>query len=467
MTLNGKRVLVVGLGASGEAATRLALGEGATVVVVDAAASPSLLERADPLRSQGAEVRLGCADWPGGRFDRVIVSPGIPENSPWLLEARTRKIPLQSELELGWSRRRCRVVAVTGSNGKSTAVRLLTDCLCASGLRAEAAGNIGTPVCEVVSSGRTLDWLVLEVSSFQLETCFSFQPDIGVLLNIQPNHLDRHPSLEVYRSLKLRLFAHQEAKDLAILPIGLMEDFQKALPYTLCPTWTFGGPGDEAARFRYEKGRVLRAGLNPVSLRDTDFDNEVLGLTAAAVAAAAIACGVEEDGIESALRVYQPLPHRMQSVGARAGIRFIDNSKATTLAAMIASLLMTRGPVRLIAGGLPKETDWSAARPLLAASVRGVYLIGTAAESMAVAWADLVPCVLCVTLEEAVARAAREAVCGETVLLAPACASFDQFRSYAERGERFAKAAADWCAAQESEKRHERVKVRARGGITR
>jgi UDP-N-acetylmuramoylalanine--D-glutamate ligase len=208
---------------------------------------------------------------------------------------------------------------------------------------------------------------------------------------------------------------------------------------------TFGGPEDPPSEVRYEPGRVLGIGPRPVSLRGTSFDNGVLGPAAAAVVAAAALCGVGVDAMESALRGFRPLPHRMEPVGERARVRFVDNSKATTLAAMIASLRMTPGPVRLIAGGLPKETDWSAANPLLEASVRGVYLIGQAAESMAAAWSGSVPCLRCGTLEVAVARAAAEAAPGETVLLAPACASFDQFRSYAERGERFVRAVSEWC----------------------
>jgi UDP-N-acetylmuramoylalanine--D-glutamate ligase len=446
MTLNGQRILVAGLGASGEAATRLALGEGATVVVVDEAVSASLEERADALRAQGAEVRLGCTAWPGGRFHRMIVSPGIPWDSPWLEEARARGLPFESELELGWSRRTGRVVAVTGSNGKSTAVRLLADCLRAGGLTAEVAGNIGTPVCEGVASGRKLDWLVLEVSSFQLETCFALQPDLAILLNVQPNHLDRHPSFEAYRDLKLRLFARQSVADWAILPADLVETMRAVCPAARGRILTFGGPEDSVAAIRYTPGRVSGVGPRPVSLLDTAFDNGVLGPAVAALVAAANACGVGPDAVESALRSYRPLPHRMESVGECGGVRFIDNSKATTLAAMMASVVMTRGPVRLIAGGLPKETDWSAARALLASSVSGVYLIGLAAESMAAAWSDRVPCVQCGTLDQAVIRAAGEAVAGETVLLAPACASFDQFRSYSERGECFAKASAEWCS---------------------
>lgn len=448
MNSRGQRILVAGLGASGEAATRLALGEGAAVVAADSADTPALRPRAEALRALGAEVRLGRPDWPGGRVDRVIVSPGVPSDSPWHREARRLGIPLQSELEFGWSRRAGRAAAVTGSNGKSTAVRLLTDCLAAGGFRAAAAGNIGTPVCEAVAAGQGKDWLVLEVSSFQLETCFELRPDLGLLLNVQPNHLDRHPDFETYRGLKFSLFGRQGPADLALLPGDLAEAVRAACPDARGRILTFGGPGDPAPAVRYEPGRILGAWPRPVSLSGTPFDNEVLGPAAAAVAAAAAFCGAGPAAMESALRDFRPLPHRMEPVGEFRGVRFIDNSKATTLAAMMASLRMISGPVRLIAGGLPKEADWSAAGLLLEARARGVYLIGQSAETMAAAWSGRAPCARCGTLEAAVARAASEAEPGETVLLAPACASFDQFRSYSERGERFASAVADWLAAR-------------------
>ncbi|HOW97843.1 MAG TPA: UDP-N-acetylmuramoyl-L-alanine--D-glutamate ligase [Kiritimatiellia bacterium] len=433
-----KRALVLGLGESGEAAARLLRAEGAAVMAADGVDTPALREKAGRLSAEGIEVALGANPLPCGAFDLAVVSPGLPPASPWLQEVKRRGIPAISELELGWSRRSCRVVAVTGSNGKSTAVKWLAEALQQAGLRAMPAGNYGAAICRVVREQPGLDWLVLEVSSFQLETVDAFRPEVGVLLNILPNHLDRHGSMESYAALKARLFARTLPSDTCLVPAARRDEV-RALSGG-AGRWLAFGAGPESD-YRWREGRVWRGGAACADLRGTRFDNDVLGPAAAAVVAAAEACGADAACAERAARDFQPLPHRMQKVAEGWGVWFVDDSKATNVAAMVAALRMAGRPVRLVAGGLAKETDFRPAREVLREFARGVYLVGHAAEAMRRAWSDAVPCVLCGTVDEAVRRAAKEAAAGETVLLSPACTSYDQYKNYGERGEHFARCA--------------------------
>ncbi|MBU0714943.1 MAG: UDP-N-acetylmuramoyl-L-alanine--D-glutamate ligase [Verrucomicrobia bacterium] len=448
-----QKALVLGLASSGEAATRLLLAEGTQVVVMDRGDSAILCRRAAALQALGAEVHLGVTVPPRGNFEIAIVSPGIAASSDTVQSVMARGIPVITELELGWSRCACRVLAISGSNGKSTLVKLCAEALAQAGRSVAIAGNYGPPVSAVVSEHRPcrrrrpLDWLVLEVSSFQLETVQAFRPDVGVLLNVTPNHLDRHGDFQTYRQIKSRLFARMTPADTGVMDRNILPEI-RALAGS--PNrWITAGvnptPGvHPTPEFFYQSGAIHNSlGREKVELRGTQFDNEIMGLTAAAAAAALAACGVEGRCrrlgrcLAAAARVFQPLPHRLQNVGAVRGIRFVNDSKATNLAAMMAALTMTRGPVRLIAGGLPKCESYGPARELLAEKVVTVYLIGQAAEAMATAWRGAVPCVMGGTLEQAVAKAWREAKPGDTILLSPACASFDQFRSFEERGECF------------------------------
>ncbi len=427
--------LVLGLAASGEAAARLLLAEGARVCVVDRKSDEALRRRASALEALGARVCLGQAELPAGPFAVGVVSPGIPESSDWVRAARER-MPVISELELGASRAPGRILAVSGSNGKSTLVKLCLEALLCAGRRAAAGGNYGPPVSQLVRERRDWEWLVLEASSFQLETVRAFRPDVAVLLNMYPNHLDRHGDLETYRRLKSRLFSRMRPEDAGVLPAA--EAVAVARLAASSNRWLTFGAAPEADAC-YAHGAVAhRPSGESVSLTGTLFANEVMGLTAAAAVAALGACGEPVAAVGQAAWKFQPLPHRMQALGARRQVRFVDDSKATNLAATLAALQMTPRPVRLIAGGLPKHESYAAARTPLAEKAAAVYLIGTAAEAMAAAWGDIVPCRLVRTLSAAVDAAWREAQPGDTILLSPGCASFDQFRDFSERGAQFA-----------------------------
>lgn len=434
--------LVLGLGVSGYAAAGLLRREGAGVIVADAADRGVVTERADRLRRAGCSVLLGpqalsraLAEGPEAAF--AVVSPGFAPDSEWLKTLAERGVQVISELELGASRCSCPMLAVTGTNGKSSAVTLCVAAMQRAGLKAVAAGNIGSPLCEAAEAGTDLDAVVVEVSSFQLETVREFHPRAAILLNIQPDHLDRHGSMEAYRALKVKLFADMNPQDTAVLPVREKSWLSGACPGSGRRVW-FGA--SEEADARYADGEVRFRGRlqgTAVNLRGTRFHNDVLGPQAAAVGAGLLAWGVPSDAFERAVREFVPLPHRMQDVADIRGVRFVNDSKATNLAALKAALQMSSGPMRLIAGGRRKQNNLSSVKECLAKRVRAVYVIGESAGEMAAAWRDTVPCVCCTDLADAVHRAWREAGDGETILLSPGCASFDQFRNFEDRGHRF------------------------------
>jgi UDP-N-acetylmuramoylalanine--D-glutamate ligase len=432
----------LGLGVSGEAAADLLLDEGVEVSIVDAGDGAALRERAARFERRGARAMLGCAaDAAPAAFgepaDLAVVSPGIPADGAWVRALEARGVAVISELELGARHCRCPMLAVTGTNGKSTMVKLCAEALGLAGKRAVIAGNYGTALCEVAKRSETLDWAVVEVSSFQLERIDSFHPAVGVLLNVQPDHLDRHGTMEAYRRVKTKLFENMKATDRGIV---FMEDAAGAMGAADCRWSTFGT--DEGADFRYAGGYVWTpggaGGARKIDVSGTLFDNPILGITAAAAVAVMTACGEDPLAVGDAARAFQPLPHRMTPVGMFGGVTFIDDSKGTNLAAMQAAILMCKGPVRLIAGGRLKEDNLDGVKELLAKRVKSLYVIGEGAERIGRAWSDVVACVHAGTLRRAVEAAWRDSEPGDTVLLSPACASFDQFRNYKERGEEFA-----------------------------
>ena len=427
--------IVLGLGSSGVAAARLLLRQGAKVTVVDSGASAALEASARELRESGIEVLISVRDLPAGDWALAVLSPGISSDGPWVTALRGRRIPVIAELELGWRACRSRMLAVTGSNGKSTLVKLCREALEKSGFSAVAGGNYGTPVSALALLDPAPDWLVAEVSSFQLETVERFTPDAGILLNLNPNHLDRHGTMEVYSALKARLFAGMRDGQAAVIPEAASAVVRQAIP-SGATLRTFG-LGEEAS-FRYAGGFITGPGLDaPVSVAGTPFDNEVMGVTAAACVAALASSEVSPQAVTRAAREFERLPHRMQTVAVVRGVTFVNDSKATNLAALAAGVRMAQGPVRLIAGGLLKETDLDSVKKSLVNKVRGVYIIGKFSHAMASAWQDAAPCRICVDLREAVMRAWGDARDGEVVLLSPGCASFDQFRSFEDRGEQF------------------------------
>jgi UDP-N-acetylmuramoylalanine--D-glutamate ligase len=428
-------VLVLGLGASGEAAVQLLLQQGRRVRVVDAGLNAGLEQKAQQLRAKGCEVMIGSRSLPEGPVELAVVSPGIADTDPWVLALRGKGIPVISELELGWRACRSRILAVTGSNGKSTLVKLCCESLQHAGFTALPGGNYGMPLSALACVEPPPAWVVVEVSSFQLEAVEQFVPEAGILLNLNPNHLDRHGTMEQYAGMKARLFRCMGPRQVAVIPEKVPPPVLAALPAG-CRVSTFGLSNHST--FFYADGCIRGTGLSqPVPVNGTIFDNEVMGVTAAACVAALVGAGVPPECVTTAATAFQSLPHRMQTVAEIDGVRFINDSKATNLAALSAGVRMTRGPVRLIAGGLLKENDLDSVKKILVNKVLGVYIIGKYSLVMAAAWKNEVACVVCADLKEAVKRAWQDAKKGDVILLSPGCASFDQFKGFEDRGEQF------------------------------
>ena len=431
------RCLVLGAGVSGIAAARLLDAIGASVVLLDASSEDLLRKARLALASTSVRLLPSASSLPDGDFDLCVTSPSIALDHPWLAACSRRAIPVLAEMELGFAFWPGRLLAVTGSKGKSSVVKLCAETLTMAGHPAAPCGNYGTPLSEIVLDNPGLEWAVAETSSFQLEHVDAYRPDVAILLNLQADHLNRHGTFEEYAAMKFRLFRRQGGTDAAFLPAEM--DFHGQKVPSNVPVHRFGSSDSASWRYRPSsvvgefEGKELRFDLS-----GSWFDNPVLGEAAAAICGALTCCGLVPEEISAGFRAYKPLPHRMQVVRVVKDVIYVDDSKATSLAATAAAIRMTRTPVRLIAGGRFKERDATFLKDLLSKSVKKVYLIGECAETFFKAWDDAVPCVVCGTLGNAVGKAREEAEKGDTVLLSPGCASFDQFAGYGERGERFA-----------------------------
>ena len=441
--LRDKNVLVLGLGRSGLAAATLLRRDGARVVVRDEGAGDLLQERASQLRQLGVQVELGDHfDW-STRFDLAVLSPGIAPERPMVRELARRQTPVLSELELAYRFCLCPIVAVTGTNGKTTTTELITAMLQGCDKRAAAAGNIGFALSDAAEQSAGLDALVVEVSSFQLEKVERFRPEIGVWLNLTPDHLDRHGSLAEYARAKARLFLNQKREDVAIVSDQALAWAHRVgcqFPGRLLTISASGGPADlwlDAADGRTIWcwlpeccGIVLR--LDETNLRGRHNAENIL-----ATVAAGIALGLPVRGIRRAIGAYCPQPHRCEFVAEINGVTYINDSKATNVDAVEQALRSLAGPVVLIAGGRDKALDFSTLKEVIARKVKLAVLIGETADRLNAAWSGVVPCQQAATMADAVGVAARHAGRGETVLLSPACASFDMFQNYEHRGDEF------------------------------
>ena len=428
------RALVLGGSISGEWAARLVLAQGGRVTLLDESEGTKLAEVAERVRAAGGDVLFGKRALPEGDYDVCVASPAFALNHVWIRACQERNIPVISELELGACYWRGKMIAITGSKGKSSLVKFCSDTLNLAGLPASPAGNYGIPLCQLVMENSDLAWAVVEVSSFQMEHSPTFHPQIALLLNFQPDHLDRHADLAEYKELKFRMFANMNGNDYALLPAGLEDE---GLMNPQVPCSRFGS--EKTSDWCYEQGTIVhRQSPLRIAIQETWFDNAILGVAAAAASAILLRGGVPKEAVVQGFKTFKPLSHRVQIIGTDAkGVTWVDDSKATSLTAMAAALQMVKKPVRLIAGGLLKEKDLFFLKDLLTQTTQKVYLIGQCAGEMEDAWASTVPCEIYGTIDRAVAAAAQEAQSHETVLLSPGTASFDQFSSYRERGERF------------------------------
>ncbi|HEX9891950.1 MAG TPA: UDP-N-acetylmuramoyl-L-alanine--D-glutamate ligase [Actinomycetota bacterium] len=439
MNLRGRRVLVVGLGHSGLAAAEALRERGAKVTVSEARPAEDLGEAAAAADGLGATVRAG-GHHPShlNGAELVVVSPGVPEGAPILTEAAARGVEVWSELELGARLATCPYVAITGTNGKTTTTELVAAAMREAGRDAVACGNVGHPFSRAAREGRQA--LVVEASSFQLRFHRTFHPRVSALLNLAPDHLDWHPSMEAYAAAKARIFEQQGGSD---VHAGNAADSAARRVSERAPcavAWfTDGPPGpDHAAGFEDDRLVVrwhgARHDLGPPVDRSGTFR-----ANASAAALCAMAFGVDPGAVQRALAAHVVGEHRGRVVAEVAGVRFVDDSKATNPHAAVASI-SGHERVVLIAGGLSKGVDLGPLRSV-ADRLAAVVAIGRAAEEIASLFEGVVPVRRARTMEAAVEEAAGLAGAGTDVLLAPACASMDMFRDYRERGERFAAAA--------------------------
>jgi UDP-N-acetylmuramoylalanine--D-glutamate ligase len=443
MDLKNKRVLVVGLGKSGVSAALYLRKLGARVTVSDARSSEALAKEIPALLAAGVMVETGGHGvLTFRRQDLIVISPGVPLTTPDVQRSISAGVPLIGELELASQGLRGQIIAITGSNGKTTTTSLVGHILEHAGLDTKVGGNIGLPVVELVAESTDETWSVLEVSSFQLETIDTFRPHIAAVLNITPDHLDRHGTFENYAAAKTRITENQTPDDFLVLnaedkPTQMVAAKTKAQIY-----WFSGVRRIKQGAFAHGDGIyfIAQEGGTPepimplaeVSLRGAHNVENVL----AAIAMAKLA-GVSTEAIRSGVASFHAVEHRLQFVAKVRGVDYYNDSKATNVDATAKALASFSGGVRIILGGKDKGSDYTTLLPLLRERTVAVYLIGAAASIIQKQLGDQITLTPAGSMEAAIRLAYGAAQPGETVLLAPACASFDQFENYEHRGRVF------------------------------
>ena len=443
MELKNKRVLVVGLGKSGLAAALFLRDRGARVTVSDTRSAAALAKEIPMLMDAGVMVESGGHGLlTFRRQDLIVVSPGVPLETPEIAQAAAFGTEVIGELELAARFLDGEIVAITGSNGKTTTTTLIGRIFADAGLPTAVGGNIGLPVIELVGESRSETWNVLEVSSFQLETVTTFKPRIAMVLNVTPDHLDRHGTFERYWAAKAKITERQEPEDFLVLNA---EDVhaQRMAARTRAQIFWFSAARrvkqgafvhGESVFFLGKEGGVPEPVL-PVAeivLKGKHNVENVL----AAVCAARLA-GIDAATIRASVAAFRAVEHRLELVRVRRRVEFYNDSKATNVDATVKAVESFAGGVHLILGGKDKDSNYATMAELLRARVRVVYTIGSAAEKIERELAGVVKMEHAETLAVAVARASAAATEGDVVLLAPACSSFDQFANYEERGRVF------------------------------
>ncbi|MBW3660845.1 MAG: UDP-N-acetylmuramoyl-L-alanine--D-glutamate ligase [Gemmatimonadetes bacterium] len=437
----GRRVGVIGLARSGRAAARLLRAEGASVYASDTRDTPDLRATAEALREGGVDVDLGHHD-PGrlAECDWLVTSPGIPPGAPVFALPEVDGKPVYSEVEVAFWFAGAPVVAVTGTNGKTTTTALLGEIARAAGFAVEVAGNIGRAFGEAVLDGGPVDWYVLEVSSFQLGRIEAFHPRVAVVLNLAPDHLDWYPRFEAYVADKARIAENLgrgddlvlNAEDAAVAGFGADRPASRHWFHRSAPV-------ERGATV--EAGRIVLVGesdAGPVMAVDElaiPGAHNLQNALAATVAAARM--GVDRETIAGALAAFPGVPHRLETVHEEAGVTWVNDSKATNVGSAEVALEAFDRPLVVILGGRHKGSPYAPLASELAERARAVLAIGEAAPVIAAELAESVEVEEVGTLERAVSRARALARPGDVVLLSPACSSYDQFTSYEERGERF------------------------------
>ena len=440
MDLANKRVLVVGLGKSGVASALFLQSRGAKVTVSDAKPQDQLGEEIPVLLDHGIVVETGGHGERTFRGqDLIVVSPGVPVDAPPLVQARAAGEPVIGEIELASQFLPRNIVAITGSNGKTTTTTLAGEIVAAGGFPTVVGGNIGTPAISLVERAKADTVVVLEVSSFQLETIQTFRPKVAVVLNITPDHLDRHRTFEAYTNAKARIFENQQAEDFAVLNAddptcaGLAEPNAGA-SLLVQPQGRSKARGVRQ-RWPGPLSRCERAARDHAGFGNPPEGGHNVENVLAAVCVGAL-MGCEPARISQAVRGFKAVEHRLEYVATIRGVEYYNDSKATNVDATIKALESFPANVHLILGGKDKDSDYTQLNELLRQRVKRVYTIGAAAEKIESQIKD-VEVDHSETLETALRRASATATAGDVVLLAPACASFDQFQNYEHRGRVF------------------------------
>jgi UDP-N-acetylmuramoylalanine--D-glutamate ligase len=443
MELKGKKVLVVGLGKSGLAAALFLRKRGAQVTVSDMRSAAALAKEIPALLDEGIMVESGGHGLlTFRRQDLIVVSPGVPLDTPELVQVKAFGLPVIGELELAAQYLKGNVLAITGSNGKTTTTALTGEILAAAGLPTQVGGNIGVPVIDLIEKSSDDGWSVLEVSSFQLESTKLFHPKIAVILNITPDHLDRHGTFENYALAKERIFSAQTASDFLVLNADNSRTAEAA-GRTAASVYWFSLESavvqgawveDGSIVFRAGKGHVAETilPLKDIRLKGAHNVENVL----AAVCATRLA-GASPEAIAGAVQKFSAVEHRLEYVATKNGVEYYNDSKATNVDASAKAIAAFPGCIQLILGGKDKNSNYADLGDLLRTRVKTVYTIGSAAAKIESQIQGMVHFVSCETLERAVSAASKAAHPGDVVLLSPACSSFDQFENYEQRGRIF------------------------------
>ncbi len=426
MNLNGKKVAVLGCGRSGVSAARLALAKGAAdVCIFDAAPHAAC---ADPqLRFvPGATAE----DAQAFAAELVILSPGIEADIPWTLAFTCAGAPIIGEIELGYSYYPGRIVAITGTNGKTTTTALIEHILLQAGKTAKACGNYGYPFCEVAMAEQAPEFAVLEVSSFQMETIQSFRPEVAIWLNFAPDHMDRYTKVEDYYQAKLRIFENMSEEQLAIVRVG--ENLPAIKPLVQEFSAVVG-----SGRLYYQQNHIMENGRPLMGLRGTAMEQAHNAENSMAAILACRALGLSDAEIEQGIRTFCPPGHRCETVAEMDGVLWLNDSKSTNLHSTEAAVRSQTRPIILLAGGKDKGLDYTALNPMLEQKARCCIVFGQIADQLEATFRPACKTIKVETVAQAVVAAAGEAQRGDVVLFSPGTSSFDQFTGYVQRGQCF------------------------------
>lgn len=432
MSYRKKRIAVLGAGESGEAVALLLQEEGAVVTVLDSAEESNLRKKIEALGLRGIRVVAGlAAERDPETYDLAVLSPGIDPAVPLVQNFLRKRVEMIGELELAYEMCKCPIIAITGTNGKTTTTQLVETMLNACGVKTVASGNIGPAFSARVRQSKELDAMTLEVSSFQLEKIRRFRPAIAVWLNFAPDHLDRYRSLEEYYAAKLRIFENQTAEDWAVV------NYRAKLPELKARKITFSA-FEAGGDFDLREGMICYKAQAVLALGETQLRGAHNAENLMAALGVGVARGLEFAQMARPLSAYRPLAHRGEFVRRVAEVDYINDSKGTNLDSVEKALLSETRPVVLIAGGKDKGFEYDSLTELVAQKCRAVVVLGEMAERIQSLWRDRVACVNAErSLERAVALARDAAKAGDVVLFSPGTSSFDMFKNYADRGNQF------------------------------